>query len=108
METTLIISIVIISLIIIFNKWRAKKIREYYVNKYNDEVIADQIINKNIWQGQTKEQLIDSWGNATAIDQKVLKTKIRETWKYDKTGKNRYNKKVYLEDGIVNGWDIPK
>tara|TARA_R110000796_G_scaffold226185_1_gene342683 strand:+ start:2078 stop:2251 length:174 start_codon:yes stop_codon:yes gene_type:complete len=33
---------------------------------------------------------IDSQGKLLKIDQKVLKKKTKEVWKYNKTGKGRY------------------
>lgn len=39
------------------------------------------------------------------FDQKVLKTKTKEVWKYKPTGKNRYALKITLEDDEVIGWD---
>lgn len=75
------------------------------MKKYNNEEIVDLIMSKSFWQGQTEEQLIDSLGKPLDIDQKVLKTKTKETWKYDQTAKNRYDLKVILENGLVVGWD---
>jgi hypothetical protein len=57
-----------------------------------------------IWQGMTKEQLVDSWGRPEDVDQKVYKTKTKEIWKYGQMGKNRYRERVYAEDGVVVGW----
>lgn len=73
--------------------------------KYKDEDLVDELLNETFWQGQTAEQLRDSLGEPLDIDQKVLKTKVKEVWKYEKTGKNRYRLKVTLDDGVVVGWD---
>ena len=62
-------------------------------------------MKKHFWQGQTEEQLLDSLGKPKDIDQKVLKTKTKEIWKYNETGKNRYALKITLENGKVVGWD---
>ena len=35
----------------------------------------------------------------------MLKTKVKEVWKYKPTGKNRYGLKITLDDGVVVGWE---
>lgn len=91
--------------IIVYNhyttKWRRKRLME----KYKNEKIVDLIMKKSFWQGQTEEQLIDSLGRPLDIDQKVLKTKTKEVWKYNRTAKNRYGLKITLENAEVIGWD---
>jgi hypothetical protein len=62
------------------------------------------IIARQVWQGMTDEQLTDSWGNPVDIGREIVRTKIKETWKYGQTGKNRFRNRVYLENGIVIGW----
>lgn len=79
--------------------WRAR-----LVVTYGDQ-IADRIMRGMFWQGQTKDQLVESLGAPLDIDQKVLKTKTREVWKYNQRGKNRYGLKITMEDGVVTEWD---
>jgi hypothetical protein len=74
------------------------------IAKYGDSDLTRLIIAKKICQGMTSEQLIDSWGNPVETDQKILKTKTNETWKYGRTGKNRFKNRVFLENGVVVGW----
>lgn len=83
----------------------AKKRREALLEKYGDAEIVQRILRKTIWQGQTQEQLLDSLGRPLDIDERVLKTKSKETWKYNQVGKNRFGLRVILENGIVVGWD---
>ena len=52
----------------------------------------------------TSEQLLDSWGNPVDIDRDIYKTRIKETWKYNQTWRNRFKDRVYVNDGIVVGW----
>jgi hypothetical protein len=73
--------------------------------KYGDEKLVHAIVTQTIWQGMTVDQLKDSWGEPVAIEQKVMKTKTREIFKYKPLGKNRFRDKVTLEDGIITGWD---
>jgi len=68
------------------------------------QTIVQAIIDKKIWQGMTKEQLVDSWGSPVDTAQKVLKTKTTETFKYKQVGRNRFRSRVMLENGLVIGW----
>jgi outer membrane protein assembly factor BamE (lipoprotein component of BamABCDE complex) len=73
--------------------------------KYAKADVAWKILNKQLWVGQTAEQVIDALGRPSDIDQKLSKTKAKQTWRYDRQGKNRFGLKVVLEDGLVVGWD---
>jgi len=57
------------------------------------------------WQGQTPEQLVDSIGHPVDVDKKVLKTKSKEVWKYNQTGKGRFSLRITIENDLVVGWD---
>lgn len=78
--------------------------RDYLIQKFSSAEIADAIIARRIWQGMSSEHLMESWGEAEDMDEKVYKTKTTQIWKYGNTGKNRYSQRVYLENGIVVGW----
>ncbi len=73
--------------------------------KSKDEELIERLMEEKFWVGQTKEQLINSLGEPLDVNQKVLKTKVKEVWKYEQTGKNRYGLKITLDDGVVVGWD---
>ena len=73
--------------------------------KYGDDKLVQALLTQTIWQGMTTDQLRDSWGEPVAIEQRVMKTKVREVYKYKPLGKNRFRDKVTLEDGIITGWD---
>lgn len=73
------------------------------VEKYGEEVAA-MIIARKVWQGMTKEQLTESWGNPVDVGREIIRTKVKETWKYNQTGKNRFSDRIYLENGTVIGW----
>jgi len=79
--------------------------REALIAKYGSEQVADDIISRKVWQGMTSEQLMDSWGQPQDVDKKVYKQKTNETWKYGRTGKNRYSQRVFIENGVVVGWE---
>ncbi|OUD11714.1 DUF2845 domain-containing protein [Thioflexithrix psekupsensis] len=88
-----------------YSQYLNEKRREALLLKYGNVEIVDMIMKKMFWQGQTTEQLIDSLGKPLDIDKKVMKTKTKETWKYNKTGRGRYALRIILEDGYVVGWD---
>ncbi len=84
-------------------KARAEWEAEMYA-KYGTRIGKD-IISGRVWQGETDEQLRDSLGRPVDIDEKVLKTKRREIWKYRHQGANRYGLRITLENGAVVGWE---
>ncbi len=75
------------------------------LNKYGDQKLVDAIMARSYWQGQTAEQLRDSLGHPVDIDEKVLKTKQKEIWKYHHIGGNRFGLRIMLENNQVVGWD---
>ena len=100
-----IIAIIIIALWIWISNETKKSRRKEWFEKYKDESIVEKIMSKTIWQGETTEQVLDSLGNPAAIDNKILKTKKKEIWKYNPIARNRYSLKIILENDIVVGWD---
>ncbi len=74
------------------------------MSKYNDQQIVAAIMEGKIWQGMSEEQLVDSRGLPDDKDQAVYKTKIKQTWKYGRTGKNRFRERIYIENGTIVGW----
>ena len=86
--------------------WGYFQRRKQLTAKYGDPEITRRIMKQEVWQGETQEQLLESLGKPEDVDQKVLKTKSKEVWKYRPTGKNRFGLKVTLDDGIVVAWDM--
>lgn len=105
----------IVAAIILFFYIRAKlnaeriaKRRAYLFAKYNNMEIVDRIMAKKIWQDMTSEMLIDSWGYPEKIDNKVYKTKTKDTYKYNSIGRRQYAQRVFVEDERVVGWDTKR
>ncbi len=73
--------------------------------KYSDAVLVGRIMGGTAWQGMSKDQLIDSWGKPVEIGERVYKTKVVETCKYNQTGSNRFASRVTVENGVVTGWE---
>lgn len=84
--------------------WSEKQ-KEELMLKYGDEEIVSNILKQNIWIGETSSQLRDSLGEPVDISEWRNAKESGETWKYHKTGKNRYALKIYLTDDQVSGWD---
>ena len=84
---------------------KAQRDRERIYEKYGRTEIAENILNKILWVGETTEQLIDSLGSPQDTDEKVLKTKKKETWKYYHKGANRYGLRITIENNVIVGWD---
>jgi len=101
--------ILIVFIIIGFFVWyqveKTKKRRAALMVKYQDKEIVESLMNQSFWQGQTADQLIDSLGSPEDIDQKILKTKKKEVWKYNHQGANRYGLRITLDNDSVVGWD---
>ena len=98
--------ICIIVLMMAIKAKRSERERILVVNsKYTDINTRIRILEKKIWQGMSRENLIDAWGQPSSITQQVLKTKIKETLRY---GSYRASSSVYLEGGRVVGWRQPK
>ena len=94
---------------IVFYLWsksnKTKKRREYLIDKYQDLSLVEDLMNQCFWVEQTADQLIDSLGHPVDIDQKMLKTKKKEVWKYSHQGGNRYSLRITLDNDHVVGWD---
>ena len=73
--------------------------------KYGRTPLAEKLVDRTVWTGETAAELLDSLGDPLDIDQKVLKTKKKEIWKYNRTGTNRYGLKITLDNDLVVGWD---
>lgn len=82
-----------------------RKIRhQRLTQRFLSKEIATAIMRRRIWQGMTSDMLQESRGKPDERDQSVFKAKIKETWKYEKVGKNRFKLRVMLENGVVVGW----
>lgn len=65
---------------------------------------AEVIMAKKIWQGMSADQLLYSWGEPEEKYRSVSKSANNEIWKYNQIGKNRFEKRVSLENEKVKGW----
>ncbi|MFZ3322923.1 MAG: hypothetical protein WA190_11170 [Usitatibacter sp.] len=67
--------------------------------------IAQRIWAGALWVGATAPMLIEMLGQPLDVDERVLKTKTKHTFKYSRTGQNRFAFRIFLEDGAVVGWE---
>ena len=89
----------------VFARWALSQRRKHLVEKYGDAEVADRIMKGMYWRDQTAEQLREALGKPEDADHTVLKTKVKEVWKYQPTGKIPYGLKITLDDGVVVGWE---
>ena len=99
--TTLGVAVLILAVCV----WAWRRRRRLLIERYGDPEIARRIMRGVLWQGETAEQLRESLGNPADTDEKVLKTKTKEIWKYRPTARSRFGLKVTLDDGVVTGWE---
>jgi hypothetical protein len=108
MKTLALVALALLAvavLVFLFARWALAQRRKHLIERYGDAETADRIMKAMFWRGQTAEQLRDALGKPADIDQTVLKTKVKEIWKYQPTGKRRYAVKITLDDGVVVGWE---
>lgn len=66
---------------------------------------AGRIMSKTLWQGATAEMVHAMLGAPENVASKVLKTKKRDVWKYNRIGARRYGLQVTLENDVCVGWE---
>jgi hypothetical protein len=71
--------------------------------KYNDNEVATRVFRREIWQGQTEMQLLDSRGEP-AKKNRMLATASHEDWIYSPPGFWLDGLQVTLVNGLVAGW----
>lgn len=101
MEIILLLIVGAVIVVVAMNAMR----RAALMKKYGDKTLVDRLMRRMVWEGQTSEQLIDSIGRPVQVDEKVMKAKTRETWKYNQRSRTRFGMRVTVEDGVVVGWD---
>ena len=105
METFMVLTIIVVGLGGFFLYWADKRRRERLMVKYGDADVVQRIMKRMIWQGMSKDQLIDSRGRPVDVGTKIYKTKTTEIFKYGQTGKNRFDARITVENGAVVGWE---
>jgi hypothetical protein len=107
-----IASIILVILIVKFALAlrRKRKRKEAVARRVQDLVsqfgtwTAERILKNEIWQGMTRKMLLEAMGEPVDVDQNILKSKKKETWKYGWEGANRFKLQVFLENDVVVGW----
>jgi hypothetical protein len=100
---------VIVAFLVIRDQQRKRPYAEKFARlmaKYGDEHLVSKLMNREFWQGITEEQLLDSLGEPIERDEKTTKAKLQETLKYDQTSEYRFGTRIFVENGIVVGWDL--
>lgn len=71
---------------------------------YGEENV-DLLLAGKPWIGCSLPMVVEMLGRPVSIDETVLRTKTKLTYKYRQFGQNRFGLRVFLEDGIVAGWE---
>lgn len=82
--------------------WKAKRLAEADPS-WGSEV-AERLVAKELWVGETEEQVIFSFGKPAAVDESVLKTKTKRVFKYAPQPRG-FGLKIRFDNGKVVGWD---
>jgi hypothetical protein len=100
--TTVVVAAILVIVGMVWLKFakRAKRLA-YLRGKYGDESVVQHIMSKTLWQGETAEQVRDSIGLPSSMDNNLLKTRKREVWKYHQHGRGRYRLRVTLDNDVV-------
>ncbi len=107
-DWTLRIALIVFGLcaLYFFVRFAMKKARRgMLMRRYSDAQMVDTIMEGRIARGMTADMVVEVWGEPADLDETVMKTKTKAEMKYDQKGKNRFGTRVYIEDGIVVGWE---
>ncbi len=80
-------------------KEEVKKRKTRLILKYKNRKVALRIINRELWKGETKEQLVDSLWKPNDIQTRIHEKK-KEVWIY-----KNHNLKITLLDDKVESWE---
>jgi hypothetical protein len=73
--------------------------------KHNDNGVAQRVFRREIWQGQSEAQLLDSRGEP-AKKNRLPPPPERDEWIYSPRGLGRDRLRVTLENGLVTAWGL--
>lgn len=82
--------------------WKAKRLAEADPRWGSD--VAERLVAKELWVGETEEQVLFSFGKPAAVEESVLKTKTKRVFKYDPQPRG-FGLKIRFDNGKVVGWD---
>jgi len=101
------IGIILVGVAAVFERARASRQARLgrLICKYGDYGVANRVFQRQVWQGQTEKQLLDSIGRPAGVDREQLETRKRETWKYRPRGLSGHGLRITLENGQVTAWD---
>ena len=87
-------------------KWEARRqeLLETAIRAWGEET-ALRLRAREAKLGDTEDMVRFAFGEPEAIDEKVLKTKTKRTFKYQALGGRGYAVKIHLDDGEVVGWE---
>jgi hypothetical protein len=78
--------------------------RENLVARFGED-IATRIELQRLWQGATEEMVTEAFGPPEDVKERVLKTKTKTIYCYERTVRGGFALKITVEKGVVVGWD---
>lgn len=66
---------------------------------------AHRIWTQTLWVGAPSDAVSAMFGPPIDVDERVMKTRRTLTLKYFPKGADRYGLRVFVEDGVVAGWE---
>lgn len=78
----------------------AKNRKAWLIEKYGPRD-GQRLADGEVWIGMTAEQVLDTLGHPDMVDQKQLKTKSREVYKWRAMGRRRIAYQITCDDGFV-------
>lgn len=79
--------------------------RRDLVDRFGEE-IAGKILKGALWQGATTAMMEEMLGQPVDVDETVLKTKTKTTYKYRQIGTRQFRLRVFFENSICTGWEL--
>lgn len=71
---------------------------------YGEENV-DLLLAGKPWIGCTLPMVVEMLGQPVSVDETVLRTKTKLTYKYRQFGQNRFGLRVFVENDVVAGWE---
>jgi hypothetical protein len=100
---TLLVTVVVVAVALLFVLAIYKRRRGKLLAKYGDPVQVTRMMQRVLWLGESADQVRESLGAPASLGQKA-RNKAAETWKYEPARGRRVALRVFLEDGVVTGW----
>ena len=73
--------------------------------KYGSDTVVEKLLAHTIWQGMSREQLVDALGQPHVKEARTVRGKAIEVYKYGPLPRNSFRWRITLSSGKVTGWE---